>query len=161
MTRSKLRNLTIDHTLFSMAFDRDVPFHDIYLQSAYLDRESGEIYWVYEKDENAEMEAGIPAEENRAIRERIEATPDRYLEIPGLDHADHHDILRAFLRSDWTDDEEMWRRAHNAYSGSIGGWKRSVADRTIIHAYYAFRDSRMKEMAEEFLRDHGIEPQWK
>ena len=97
MTRSKLRNLTIDHTLFSMAFDRDVPFHDIYLQSAYLDRESGEIYWVYEKDENAEMEAGIPAEENRAIRERIEATPDRYLEIPELDHADHHDILRAFL----------------------------------------------------------------
>jgi hypothetical protein len=160
MTASKLRKLTINHALFSLAFDRDVPFHDLYPQSAFLDRKSGEIHWVYEEDKNAEMEAGIPAEENRAIRERIEATPDRYLEIRGLDHGDHHEILRAFLNSDWTDDEETWSRARNAYSGSIGRWKRSVADRTIIHAYYAFCDSRMKQMAEEFLRNHGIDPQW-
>jgi len=32
----------------------------------------------------------MPAEENREERERIEAEPDRYLEIPGLDYGDAH-----------------------------------------------------------------------
>ena len=133
----------------------------MYPQSAYLDRETGEIYWVYEEDKYAEMEAGVPAEENRALRERIESAPEQYLEIPGLGHGEHHQILRAFLESDWTDDEALRNSALHAYCGSIGRWKKSVADRTVIHAYYAFRDSRMKQMAEKFLRDHGIDPQWK
>lgn len=161
MTPTKLRKLTIDHVLFSMAFDRDAQFHEAYPQSAFVDRESGEVLWVCEDDEHARMEAGIPAEENRARREGIEAAPDRYLEIPSLDHGDHHEILRAFLKSDWTDDEKTRSLAFNAYSGSIGRWKKSVGDRTIVHAYYDFCERKMKQMADEFLRAHGIEPLWK
>jgi hypothetical protein len=41
-------------------------------------------HYIYEEDENAEMEAGVPAEENRAIRERIQATPNRYLKFQNL-----------------------------------------------------------------------------
>ncbi len=127
----------------------------------YLDRDTGEILWVYEDDEDAETIAGVPTEENREMREAIEAAPSRYLEIPGVDHGDHHDILRSFLRSSWTDDEAARERAYGAYRGSIGRWKDAVDDRDVIHAYYRFQEQRVLEIGEEFLRDNGIEPEWK
>ncbi|MDE0058487.1 MAG: hypothetical protein OXI22_12630 [Defluviicoccus sp.] len=70
-------------------------------------------------------------------------------------------MLRDFLRSDWTDDDRRWQRAADAYSGRIGRWKRRVRDRDRIHAFNAYRDRRAEEVAEEFLREHGIEPRWK
>jgi len=114
---------------------------------------------VYEKDEDAEGQ-GIPAEENRAMHDRIEAAPDQDLKIPGLHHGDHHKILQEFLDSDWTDDKETWSNAQNAYTGSIGRWKNSVEDE-VVYAFYGFRESKLNQMAKEFLREHGIEPQWK
>ena len=65
------------------------------------------------------MSAGIEPEENQALRERINASPERYLEIPGLSHGEYYGILKEFLNSDWTDDDELWQRAQDAYSGSI------------------------------------------
>jgi Uncharacterised protein family (UPF0158) len=156
-----VKHLAIDEAMFTLAFDRHVDFTMHHPQSAYLDRDSGDVIWIYHDDEDAEMEAGVPAEENRVLRERISAAPERYLEIIGLSHGDHHDILRAFLDSDWTADEEARERAWSAYSGSIGRWKKTVADRAIIHAFYDFQEKRAKEMAEQFLREHGIEPQWR
>ena len=70
-------------------------------------------------------------------------------------------MLRDFLRSNWTDDEARRRRAADACSGRIGQWKRRVGDRDTIHAFNAFRDRRAGELAEEFLRAHGIEPRWR
>ena len=104
------------------AFERDVDFEQ-YSQSAYLDLEGGKVVWLFDEDDDAEMWAGIPAHENTALRKLIEAGPERYLEIRGQDHGEHHDILREFLNSNWTDDEVLWAKAHDAYSGSIGGWK--------------------------------------
>jgi hypothetical protein len=130
-------------------------------QSTYLDLESGEIIWVYEEDEDAYVESGISKEENLEMRERIEAASDRYLEIPGLSHSDHHEILQEFLNSDWTDDEETWRKARDAYFGSIGGWKKSLKDERILYAFYDYRDRKTKKMADEFLREHGVDPEWK
>jgi len=144
-----------------MAFDRDAIFHDTYPQYAYLDLETGEMVWVFEEDQHAEDVAGIAAEENAALRERVEAEPGRFLEVPGLDHGDHHDVLRQFLKSNWTDDKERWSQVWDAYSGSIGRWKRAVGDETVVHAYYAFCERRMQEMADEFLREKGIEPVWR
>ncbi len=156
------RTLVIDRSMFEMAMatDRDYQLGDAEA-IPYLDRETGEIDWVYEDDEDAESIINIPAEENRVIREAIEAAPDRYLEIPGVDHGDHHDILRRFLRSPWTDDDEAWQRAHDAYRGSIGRWKDAVDDRDVIHAYYRFQEQQVLEIGVEFLRDNGIEPEWK
>ena len=144
-----------------MAFGRDVDFENTHPQSTYLDRENGDILWVYEDDEDAMWEAGIPAEENRGRREQIEAAPDRYLEIPGLSHGGHHEILREFLDSDWTEDEDERKRVRNAYFGSIGGWKKSLEDESIVDVFHSFRERRIEQLAEKFLREHGIEPQWK
>ncbi len=41
--------------MFIHAFERDVDFHDEYPQSSYLDLETGEVIWVFEEDEDAEM----------------------------------------------------------------------------------------------------------
>ena len=161
MEGTRLQKLAIDTAFFGEAFDRDVDFHEAYPQSANLDRHAGEIVWFYEEDFDAEMEAGIPPEENQATRHRIEAMPDRYLEIPGLDHGDHHDLLKDFLSSNWTDDDDLWRYAQEAYRGSIGRWKKSVDDESIIREFYNFRDRKTTERAEAVLRSHGIEPVWK
>ena len=147
--------------LFMMAFGRDVDFHDACPQSTYLDRCTGEIVWLYEDDDDAYGEVGIPPEENCKGRERIAAEPERYLEIPGLDHGDHHDILRQFLRSDWTGDDARWRRAGEAYSGSIGRWKRDVRDEEAVHAFHAFQEEQIAKLAEEFLLENGVVPEWR
>ena len=155
-----MRKLEIDEMLFRQAFDRDTDFHDAFPRSVYLNMETGEILWAYEDDEDAYMDIGVSPSENQAIRKLIAASPDRYLEIPGLAHGDHHDILQEFLDSDWTEDEETKNIARNAYFGSIGGWKKSLGDDSILHAFYDFRDLRTKQMAEEFLRKQGIDPHW-
>ena len=111
--------LGIDRGLFAMAFGRDVDYHDTLPQLIYLDRQTGDIVWLYGSDDDATMEAGIPADQNRMGRQAIKAEPERYLEIPGLDHDDHHRILRRFLMSDWTRDKGRRHRAEDAYRGSI------------------------------------------
>ena len=42
--------LVIDRMLFTMAFGRDVDFHDMYPQTTYLDRRTGDVVWLYEDD---------------------------------------------------------------------------------------------------------------
>ncbi len=161
MATKQREKLAIDRNDFELAFDRDADAYYTYETTPYLDRETGAVLWVYEDDEEAENEANIPAAENRALRETIAAAPARYLEIPGLDHGDRHDMLRAFIKSNWTDDDDLWRRVYEAYTGSIGRWKRAVPDRSIVDAFNNFQERRAAEMAEDFLRANGIEPQWK
>ena len=75
------------------AFERDEDFEQ-YFQSTHLDLETGKIVWVFDEEDDAEMWAGISSAENAAIREQVEAAPERYLEIRGRKHGKHHDILR-------------------------------------------------------------------
>lgn len=158
MERSKL---AIDRSLFMMAFGRDVDYLEIEPQLTYLDRRTGDVIWLYESDDDAYMVAGIPALENREERKRIDAEPKRYLEIPGLDHGDHHQILKRFLRSDWTEDQDRSQKAFEAYFGSIGGWKKNVNDEGAIHAFNDYQERRIAELAEEFLAENNIVADWK
>jgi hypothetical protein len=156
-----MQSLTIDEILFLQAFARDLSFHDDYPQFRFLDLKSGDILSFYDSDEQAEISAGISAEENAELRQPVADNPDGYLEIPGLEHGDHHDILKEFLASDWTDNENLKSWAESAYLGSIGRWKKKVDDDSAVSAYYNFRDRKTTQMAEDYLRSHGIEPQWK
>jgi len=155
-----MRSLQINQILFIDAFERDIDFEDIYPYANFLDTETGEVVWLFEEDEDAQNIAGIKQEENDAVRKRIEASPGKYLEIPGLSHSEHHDILREFLYSDWTDDSELMTKAQQAYSGSIGRWKKAIDRRDAEHAYYEFRERKIMEMADEFLHEHHIDPLW-
>ena len=107
------------------------------------------------------MYAGIDPEENAALRTQIDTYPDRYLEIPGRDHGEHHDILRDFLNSNWTDDKELWTLAQNVYSGSIGRWKEGVDNLGgCLRMRYFFQDQgRRKLYPQEYVpedRDGSI-----
>ena len=117
-----------DEADFRTAFDRDVTFHDAYSRSTYLDRQSGQILWIYDNDEDARWDAAVPAEDTAADRQRIITNPDHYLKIPGLVHGAHHEILKKFLNSEWTDDEAVKRMARGAYTRSIGYWLKNVGD---------------------------------
>ena len=157
-----MRTISIAEISFFDAFGRDADFHDLYPQAAYLDIEAGDIIWIFEEDQDAEMVAGIDPRENQKLREKIESsTEEKYFEIPGRSHAEHHEILQEFLKSNWTSDGKLLKRVYDAYSGSIGRWIEAVDDRTVVHTYYDFRDSEIKEMAEEFLREHDIKPLWR
>ena len=156
-----MRKIPVDESMFIHAFERDVDFHDHFPQSTYLDLETGEVIWIYEEDDEAEFETGIEPEENATLREQINTFPERYLRVPGRDHAEHHDILRDFLKSPWTDDEEFRLRAQDAYAGSIGRWMEAVDDQEAVNAYFRFREHKIKELAEEFFKEHGIQPVWR
>src|SRR6266542_3821534 len=155
------QTLHVDKILFLEAFGRGVPFHDDMAQSTYLDLETGELIWFYDDDDEAHMEAGIPVEENRSLREQVASASDRYLEIPGLDHGEHHEILREFLASDAIEDPALKAHAPEAYSGSIGGWKRAVPDEAIVHRFYQFCDDAVLVRAEAFLQGHGMHVVWR
>jgi len=155
-----MRKVSIDENMFIEAFQRDEDFEQ-YPQQAYLDLETGEVIWVFDEDYDADMWAGIDPEENTALRDQVEASPERYLEFRGRDHGEHHSILREFLYSNWTDDKKLWIQVQEAYSGSIGGWKEKLDDQNIVHAYYEFRDRKIKELAEEFFHEHNIQPIWR
>lgn len=156
-----MRKVVVEEMMFILAFERDEVFSDPCSQTTFLDLETGDVLWVFEEDEDAENWAGIDPEKNAALRSQIDKNPERYLEVPGRDHGEHHGILRDFLNSRWTDDEELWTFAQDAYSGSIGRWKKRVDNRDVLHAYYDFRDLRIKEMTEEFLRENEIQPIWR
>ena len=120
------------------------------------------MIWLYESDHDAEMEAGIsPDEESPGARSGRHRAGTLSGDFPGLDHTDHHRILRRFLWSDWTRDKARLQRAADAYRGSIGKWKRDVDDDETVQAFYAFREAEIEAMAEEFLRENGIEPVWR
>ena len=62
MEDSKLKKLTIERFSFESAFSHAPNPLYACTQFAYLDRHTGEVIWVYENDEDAEMEVGIAAE---------------------------------------------------------------------------------------------------
>ncbi len=150
-----MRKLKVDLTLLRMVFERDVDF-EAYPQSTYLDFSTGRVIWVWEDDDKAE---GLLPEENRQLRLLVQSDPDRFLLIPGLSHADHHDLLCDFLSSDWTDDQQLKEAARSAYFWSIGRWRREVdlIDPGIWYAWLEYKCGRIEDMMHEFLRTRGIE----
>lgn len=158
----KLKIADPSRFLLREAFKRDVNY-EVHPQSFYLDLSTGRVTFVYESDEDAGYDLGLPPEENREERLLVESDPDRFLLIPGLSHGDHHDILREFLCSDWTDDEELRTAVGDAYTGSIGRWKKSMWEENgsaVVYLWDGYRDERIDEMIDEFLRKNGIEPEY-
>jgi len=150
----------IDADLFREAFGRDINYQDFATHDTYLDKETGNILWLWENDEDAMLDVGVPEHDNAALRRRIEASPNRYLKLPGRTHGEHHDVLREYLDSDWTDNVVERERVKSVYVGSIGKWMKTVDDEATVNAFREFRESRLLALGAEFLRENGIEPKW-
>jgi hypothetical protein len=152
-----MKSLSIDMTLFELAFTHDAAVHDPFPINSYLDLLTGDVFFVYENDAKAASE-GIPYLENRLKREKVARGQDRYLLIPGRPQGDQHDFLKAFLISPWSADKAETQAAQRAYCGSVGRWMAAVRNQNAVDKYFAFRDERLSEYACDFLREHGIEP---
>lgn len=158
--QASLMKIKIDYDLFRMAFKRDINFHDTSEQSTYLDLSDGHILWVYGNDRDAESD-GMPPEENQVIRNQVQSSPDKFLLIPGLTHGQHHDILKAFLASSWTGNKGYRSGVESEYFGSIGGWMKAIEKdydnhTEILESWFRFKEERIEEMMDEFLRNNGI-----
>lgn len=155
-----MKILALEHGQFFSIFGRDTDYHDPYPVNAYLDKESGELLWVYEKDFDALM-TGVGEENNKAMREIVATQKSRYLEIVGLNHGDHHDILQEFIGTKWCDNEADLLAARSAYFGSIGAWLKTMASSPAKEGYFRYKDEKVIELGEQYLRRDGIEPIWK
>ena len=51
--------------------------------------------------------------------------------------------------------------ALDAYFGSIGGWKKQIANEQIVEKYFRFKEKRISELANDFLRKNEIDPIWR
>lgn len=161
------RTITIDWGLFHKAFDVDEEFNNIYFIDRYLDKNSGDIIFIYEDDDTATMDGG-DAIENKKMRTLLKENPDDYLEIIGRSHGESHEILQNFLASSWTDDENLKNYVRGLYYTSIGGWKESVENdsdlemdsETIIEAYQKYERVTIEQAKDTFLTQNGIKYKW-
>ena len=156
----QLQRLAIDKGDFTSALETDSEDFSEGPQLSYLDRSTGEVIWVFMSDKDALEIVDIPEEENRELRERTESDSERYLKIESLSFSDNTEMITEFLRSNWTDNLALWERTFDAYTGSIRRWKKRVSANT-IRAFNQFGHSYVVVLAERYLRENGIEPEWK
>ena len=150
--------LNIDTYPFMLAFEHSIDYETTETgRRTYLDRATGELLWLYDDDRDAIIYEGISAEDNAELREHIAANQGRYLEIRGLTHDDHHEMLHEFLDSDWTDDEDLRLIAHLAYNGTIGDWRHQVGEE-IYAVFESFRMAAIQSLAEHWLATTRIKP---
>ncbi len=152
--------LSIDQTLFDMAFRRDLEYHEPFDCLQYLDLETGNVLCVYNFDHVAEM-YDVSIEENRALSEMVDSNPDLFAEIPGLHHGDYHDMLISFINSDWTDDENLKEEVRACYDGSIGRWidKACQVDKsgTVLDNWDAYQAQEIESMVRDFFKKLNVE----
>lgn len=154
-----MRPLTVDLNDLKMAMQMASEDFPEGPQQPWLDLQTGEVVWVWEDDEAFAETTNADPRENARLREATEAVPSRYAAIPDINTTDDNEMLRDFLRSDWTGDDELWRRASSAYHGSIGRWKRAIHhDPAIMDPWHRFEDQEIRRRALEFLAELDIQP---
>lgn len=145
--------------LLRKEFERDQDY-EAYTDRAYLAKTGGDVIWVYENPSIY----GLDEEENDLNQAEIEENPDDYVEVPTLSHTDHHNILKDFLASDWTDNKQLKQVVEGFYYGpnSIGLWKKQLFESIdsayeIWEAYLGFKDQCIDLMFKDFLNKYGYE----
>lgn len=139
------------------AFGRNIDAYGLRPQAVYLDKETGEVIELYDA-----FDSPFEPEEDEALRQLVEESPGRYLQIPGVGILTRHAILLDFLDSDEfaeeMGDEVARKEATERYvaNQSIRDWL-STVDEPVRYAFAAFKDEQVKDMASDFLRENGIE----
>lgn len=101
---TSIEELDIDQTRFvDTAFGRNqFDYKIIGPDHAYLDCDSGEIFWIYRDEEKAKNHHYRTKKRkmDSLRREMIKVHPNHYLEIPGKTMEEHNKILVEFLNSE-------------------------------------------------------------
>lgn len=154
-----MRLNTIEEMLLRKEFEKDQDYRADYDQ-VYLSKTGGEVIFIYDDTDFS----GISEEENDFNKALIQENPEEYVEVTGLSHADHHDILKDFLASDWTDDEQLKQTVEGFYYGpnSIGFWKKQLfasidSAQEIWDEYLGFRNERANLLFKKFMEKYGYE----
>jgi len=149
----------IDKDIFMMTFSSDANYHvDFEDMDNFLDKKTGTLKYGITNRDSLILLMGEEAVEDFTDSSFYNERPDRYLEIPGMSHGEHHSVMQNFLNSDWTDDQARIDHASNVYypRKSIGYWLKNVGDQRAVDAYFAFREVDNLRLAEEFLRENGV-----
>jgi hypothetical protein len=158
--------IKIDQAKFMVAFAADGDYHaEVGAIKTYLDRKNGALLTALADLASARVNFGDSAVEDFLENAAdVERAPGRYLEVPPMSHGQHHEVIRAFLDSQWNHGQERRNHALNVYypRRSIGCWLREVGDQETIDLYRAFKEEEELRLAEEFLRREGVvDFQWK
>lgn len=138
----------------------------------WLDLETGEIHVLSaesddwgdddddEHDEEEENGDDWLAQERR-LRQLIEETTGRFVQVEGFETRDSWQIMRDFI--DEVPDPRLQQKLIQAIGGK-GAFRRF---KDILHHYpeaqekwYAFEQEREREMARQWLEDQGVETTW-
>jgi hypothetical protein len=71
-----------------------------------------------------------------------------------------HEMLDAFLGSQWTTDKAERTEARDAYSGSVEAWMVAVHNHNAIEAFKEFVGDMLEKRGVAWLRSRGIVPIW-
>lgn len=155
----KMEKLKIDRIAFMMAFSADADFH-VHLegQVTFLDKCTGCLEYSVADRGRVAIEMGWDAVEDMSDADFFARRPEQYLEISGMPHGLHHQVLQEFLASDWVSEQKRRDHATNIYYSrrSIGYWLKSVGDQDAIDAYFLFKEHAYLRLAQEFLSENGV-----
>ncbi len=135
-------------------WQRDNPYTTVDGNRAFLDRQTGELLWMFAPEVTG-------ADETAAD---VLSRPDS-VEIPPLTHSEHHEIFARFIATLPADAREACNTA------SIGGFREtSVAFLTgrgeddpwrLWHEWQAFHDDELQALASAWYREHGFAVRWR
>ncbi|HEY3307842.1 MAG TPA: UPF0158 family protein [Desulfuromonadaceae bacterium] len=98
----------------------------------FLDRQTGEIFFIPSVPEDGE------------VWRQIEANQERFLEIPRFDYGVEHQVITGFMGE--IEDQELKRLLHGRLTG-----KKPYGDLNEIVSFYPLENERLLEIKEAFL----------
>jgi hypothetical protein len=128
----------MDALKLRMAFERD-SYNDS--DKVYLEKESGNIFWI---PENIGEYGPASEKELREILLKINTYPERYVEIPMIDHAEWHRVFRKWLA-------EIGKEG--MYTTSIGLTLKELDDQELRFEWGDYKFAYAEKKAEEFEKN--------
>lgn len=113
-----------------------------------MDKQTGEILAVSEY---------LPEDENELNDSRIEAEPDRYVEIPQFRSGENFEIREDFVEMLPHSKEKRTLERALAWKKPFSNFKNALNEMgELRQKWFDYEDKRLKEIAKEWLESEGI-----
>ena len=161
------KKINIDWSMFYLVFTSDD--NDINPDGfPCLDKLTGDSYWIYDDDREAEFYGFNPAE-NAYNRKQFEKYPKRFLLIEGRTYRCDDQLLSEFLESYSIANKEFKKAVKECCKNSINGWKQNIRinrklgiePKIVVKKWRQFVDDKIEKDMEKFLRENKINFEWR